>query len=572
MPTEHGVFGSWRIEGDQVRPQHAADATCPAIWDALSAVGRNSLVVDWPGFPALAVSGCWVAPAWFDHGLREGLSDASLSEELAELRLDADSLNPASLLPFVPDLTALAAHPATAQLKAAVARHASVQAAATRLMKRPDWSLLLLRFDLIARLAPTFMAQARPALTDAAGTELWSGVMPAALRLIDLSLARLTELAVEETALLLVSARGTLQGDARPELGAAADAWHSEQGLIGLTGPGIRPGANTWGADITDILPTAMHLLGLRPLEDLPGRCLSEAFDTAPQSLEPAEWAEPSGSLQLPARARPITVSRPIPEIGPPPERSELARELMRCEAMTRLQSADARGARPLLEQLHRDDPDDRRAQLHLARCLFALGEHECAAELARDFLMDGDQEPRAHLILGLIELARRRPDHALMHLFQAEQVSRSSPVVHCRIGESYLLAERPDEARRGFERALALDQRFAPAHDGMARAWLQAGQNEEAVESALAAIDIDYRRASAHFHLGVALARLERYPECISAFNQCLKLNSSRIEAHQWLAELHRRVTGDLLQASRHQAIVDQRQQSADDAIRLTV
>jgi tetratricopeptide (TPR) repeat protein len=572
MPTEHGVYGPWRIEDEKIRPQHAADATCPAIWDALSAVGRNSLVVDWPGFPALAVSGCWVAPAWFDHGFQEGLGDASLSAELAELRLDADSLNPATLLPFVPNVRALAGRPETALLKAALARHASVQAAATRLMKRTDWSLLLLRFDLIARLAPSFMAHSPPALTDGVAAERWSSVRPAALRLVDLSLARLAELAGEETARLLVSARGTLQGEARPVPGAAADAWHSEQGLIGLSGPEIKRGATTWGANITDILPTAMHLLGLKPPEDLPGRCLSETFDTVPQSPGAAESAALSGKPSPLEPAKPVPLTRPVPEIGTPPERPEPARELARREAMARLQSGDAAGALPLLKPLHRNDPKDRRAQLHLARCLFALGEHGRAADLAQDFLIDGDQEPRAHLILGLIELARRRPDHALMHLFRAEQVGRLSPVIHCRIGEAYLLAERPDEARRGFERALALDDRCAPAHDGMARAWLQAGRDEDAVESALAAIEIDYRMASAHFHLGVALARLARYPESVSAFNQCLELDPSRIEAHQWLAELHRRVTGDLLQASRHQAIVDQRQQSADDAIRLTV
>jgi tetratricopeptide (TPR) repeat protein len=552
-PPEHGIHGAWRLDGDQIRPQHAGDSRCPGLWDAVAASGRQSLVIDWPGFPALDVSGAWVAPAWFDHGRLDGLSDAGLASELTDLRLDAASLSPASLLPFVGDLQASARRPGIDLLASAVARHASVQSAATRLMKGGDWSLLLLRYDLISRLTPRFMAHAPPALTQASETEFGAGVIPAALRLIDLSLARLAELAGDETAFLLVSCHGTRRGRQSPPPDSPAAAWQTEQGLIGLIGPGVAAGVRTWGADLTDVLPTALRLLGSAPPGRLPGRCLHEAFEsTAPATESPLDRP----TLE---RAQAVPVIGALPELGAAPERSELAREIDRREAMALLQSGDAAGARPLLERLHQAAPDERRFQLHLARCLFALGESGRAADLARAFLIEGDQEPRAHLILGLIELEQRRPDHALTHFFQAEQTCTDSAVVHSRIGEAYLLAQRPEEARRGFERALAVDDHHAPAHDGMARAWLQEGNDERAVESALAAIELDYRQVSAHFHLGVALARLDRFTESLSAFNQCLALDPDRVEAHQWLAELHRRVTGDMLEAARHQLIADQ-------------
>jgi tetratricopeptide (TPR) repeat protein len=559
LPYEHGVYGQWIVDGDRIRPQHAADGRLPSIWDYLAADQRDSLVVDWPGYPALALSGTWVAPAWLDHGITAGLSDAGLADELAGLRLDPNVLNPASLLPFVDGLPRAARQPEWTLLKAAVARHVSVQSVVTRLMKRDGWSLLLLRYDLLIRLASHFMTCTDPPLTVAAAARSWSGVMPAALGLLDLSLARLAELAGEQTALMLVSARGTPHGARRPSPGEPAEAWHSEQGLIAMKGPGIAEDARTWGAGLTDVLPTALQLLGLSPPESLPGRSLKEAFASE-------TYANEHRACPLPGEpATPTDASGEWPEDGLPPPRAELAREQARHDAMARLQSGDAAGAKPLLEDLHRACPDDRRTQLHLARCLFALGEHDRAAELTRAFLVAGDREPRAHLILGLIELERQRPDHALTHFFQAEQTCPDSPVVHCRIGDAYLLAERPDEARRGFERALDLDEHHAPAHDGMARAWLQAGDNTRAVDAALTAIEIDYRDASAHFHLGVALARLERYGESISAFNQCLAVAPQRIEAHQWLAELHRRVTGDILQASRHQVIADRHRSDGD-------
>jgi Flp pilus assembly protein TadD len=566
LPTKHGVYGPWIVDGDSVRPQHAADGRCPSIWDYLAAAGEDSLIIDWPGYPALSVSGAWVAPAWFDHGISAGLSDAGLARELSELRLDADTLNPASLLPFVRKLPQAARQPEWPLLRAAVARHASVQSAVTRLMKRNDWSLLLLRYDLITRLAPHFMAHAEPPLIDAVEAGLWSGVMSAAVGLLDLSLARLTELTGDRTALMVVSAQGTPQGARRPEPGAPAEAWHSEQGLVAMQGSGIAEGAATWGAGLTDILPTALALLGVSPPEGLPGRCLKEAFTAETRATETRGCPLPDSP------ALPVEADRAQPGPGSPPARSELERERARHEAMARLQTGDAAGARPLLEDLHRAAPDDRRTQLHLARCLFALGELDRAAEMARAFLLAGDREPRAHLILGLVELERQRPDHALTHFFQAEQTCPDSPIVHCRIGDAYLLAQRPDEARRGFERALALDEHHAPAHGGMARAWLQAGDSAQAMDSALTAIEIDYRDVSAHFHLGVALARLERYTESVSAFNQCLGVDPTRIEAHQWLAELHRRVTGDMLQASRHQVIADGHQNDGEQPRRVSL
>lgn len=550
MPPEHGVFGALQRTPAGLIPHHAASGHGAALWDHLAAHDQSSIVVNWPGHPALAVRGCWVGPKWLHLADETALSAPELAPPLAPLRLAPSQLDPATLLPFVRDLKDVGGSAELAWLAAAVAQQVSIQSTATHLMNDRHWALLLLRYPLIEQLAPVFMAHTPPTLAGIGERSPWQRVMPAACRLVELSLARLLELSGPDTVMLLASAKGTFCAERRPAGSAPPEAWFHERGLLALSGPGVQAGARIWGAGLPDVLPTALSLLGLPVPDKLPGRVLREALS--------ADLPVVAGPPARPTRAQPIR--RAVIVAASDDEAAVL--ELERQEAMARLQCNDAAGALPLLEGLLRADPNDLRSRLHLARCLHALGQHERARQMVEVFMMEVDHEPRAHLLLGLIELHARRPEHALAHLFRAEQSSPDSPTIHCRIGEAYLSARRPDEARRAFRRALALEPQSAEAHDGLARTCLQENQDEEAVSAALAAIEQDYRLVSAHFHLGVALARLKRYGECLSAFKQCLALAPDRIETHRWLAELHGRISGDQLQAARHRVEIQRLKQ----------
>jgi predicted AlkP superfamily phosphohydrolase/phosphomutase len=53
---------------------------------------------------------------------------------------------------------------------------------------------------------------------------------------------------------------------------------HHMEGVIGLRGPGVRPGARLEGASLLDPAPTILHYLGLPVPEYMDGRVLAEAF------------------------------------------------------------------------------------------------------------------------------------------------------------------------------------------------------------------------------------------------------------------------------------------------------
>jgi predicted AlkP superfamily phosphohydrolase/phosphomutase len=77
-----------------------------------------------------------------------------------------------------------------------------------------------------------------------------------------------------------------------PAFGPTGD--HRMEGVLIASGPAIRAGASPEGANLLDIAPTILHLLGIPAPSDMDGRVLSEILDP---SLAPSEAsATPSGS------------------------------------------------------------------------------------------------------------------------------------------------------------------------------------------------------------------------------------------------------------------------------------
>ena len=78
---------------------------------------------------------------------------------------------------------------------------------------------------------------------------------------------------------------------------------HRPEGILLLAGPAVRPGATLHGAQIADLAPTLLYLLGVAVPEDLDGRVLTQALDPdlvaahpvryRPQETAPAPVGQP---------------------------------------------------------------------------------------------------------------------------------------------------------------------------------------------------------------------------------------------------------------------------------------
>ena len=74
---------------------------------------------------------------------------------------------------------------------------------------------------------------------------------------------------------------------------------HRFEGVFSLHGPGVKQGATLSGAEIIDVMPTLLHLMGLPVREGLDGKVLLDALEPDFLSREPVSFA--SGSEQRPA-------------------------------------------------------------------------------------------------------------------------------------------------------------------------------------------------------------------------------------------------------------------------------
>lgn len=77
--------------------------------------------------------------------------------------------------------------------------------------------------------------------------------------------------------------------------------WHRSEGILIVTGPGIRPATALAGARILDIAPTILHLLGLAVPLHMDGHVLVDAFDDGYRQSHPVQSAEAMALGRQPA-------------------------------------------------------------------------------------------------------------------------------------------------------------------------------------------------------------------------------------------------------------------------------
>jgi predicted AlkP superfamily phosphohydrolase/phosphomutase len=68
---------------------------------------------------------------------------------------------------------------------------------------------------------------------------------------------------------------------------------HRDDGMLIMSGPGIRPGGRIEGASIIDMAPTILHLMGLPVPTDMDGRVLEGALSAEYMAAYPVQIAEP---------------------------------------------------------------------------------------------------------------------------------------------------------------------------------------------------------------------------------------------------------------------------------------
>ncbi len=578
---KHGIHGF--IEPDPVnggaRPYTSTSRRCKALWNILSQSGLRSNVIGWwASHPAEPIKGNvitnafggvkfdpekgWTAPPGAIHP-KERMA------ELARFKVFPNELTEAHILPFIPDAAKIdqKKDKRLNSFAKVLSDNASVHAVATALMEQEPWDFTAVYYDGIDHFSHAFMAYHPPKLPwiKEEDFNLYKDVVKGAYRFHDMMLERLLELAGPDTTVILCSDHGFESGSQRPRgtprEPAGPAIWHRQYGIFVMAGPGIRQDERIYGASLIDVAPTVLTLLGLPIGEDMDGRPLLEAFDVPPPVETISTWEnvpgdygrhEPDAQLDREQAQELMQQFAALGYIEDPGADQEKTAESADIEAKynvsrTYLWKGRPEQARPLLEEIVRRRPWEDRFLMQLAACYFQEG-YLAQAERVLRAISDADDPdaPATKLLLARIRMAQGDLGGGLAALLAAEAMDSQFPHIYLQLGQAYERLLQLENAKSAYEKAVTLDEDNALAWQGLSSVFRRMGDNQQTVDCALRAVSLLHRLPLSHFNLGVALARSGENERAVLAFETALRFQPQMVNAHRYLATIHKMEGGD--------------------------
>ena len=302
------------------------------------------------------------------------------------------------------------------------------------------------------------------------------------------------------------------------------------------------------------------------------GRPLLEAFESPPRVKTIPSWEKVAGECGMARPGQQLDKEQTnelmqqfaaLGYIEDPSQDKKKAAESADIEAKynvarTHLWKNRPDQAQPLLEDIVRRRPWEDRFLAQLAACYYQSG-YLAQSERVLSAIADGSEPHTAGMTLlwARIKLARGDFGGALEALLAAEAMSPQLPAIYIQIGDTYARLLQWQNARVAYEKAIALDEDNALAFQGLSTVHRRLGDNQQTVDCALRAVSLLHRLPLAHFNLGVALARSGENARGVIAFETALRFQPEMINAHRYLATMHRRDGGNREKAEFHRSEV---------------
>jgi predicted AlkP superfamily phosphohydrolase/phosphomutase/predicted Zn-dependent protease len=562
-PYKHGVLGFAEPipDGTAVRPVSSLSRKTKAIWNILQQNGLRSNVVGWwPSHPAEPIDGVMVSNL-FHQAVgpleqpwpmpRGAVHPDRLEDTLAGLRFHPSELVEEQVLPFVPRAAEID-QDTDRRLSAVMrilAECTSVHAAATWLMEHEPWDFMAVYYDAIDHFCHGFMKYHPPRsrFVPEKDYELFQGVVEAGYRFHDMMLGALLRGAGEDTTLILVSDHGFHADHSRaaiiPDVPAGPAHEHRDFGVFLAAGPGMQADALIHGASLLDVTPTILTLFGLPVGDDMDGRPLLQAFESAPETPSVPSWdtVEGEAGMHTPdERIDPIASREALEQLVElgyierlPANREQAAartaRELRFNLALSYMDADLHMDAVPILRALVDAAPDQHRFGLRLAMCFRALGWSRSLRTLVdtiHERRRDQAEEARRELVEADAEIEKRR-NEARARGEDADDIAS-------------LL---DDEEKRELLRLRQLAS--VPSYDvDFLRGWVAAaeGEHEAAISHLQRAEAAEPLRPGLHIQIGESYLALRRWPEAERTFCKALEIDAENPHAQLGLARCYLR------------------------------
>jgi predicted AlkP superfamily phosphohydrolase/phosphomutase len=326
-PAKHGIADF--ITHDQ-KVQNSALRTAAAYWEILGQLGRTQAVIGWwVTHPATPVRGILVSDflPYFGRGAQP--SDAAIypaeeTHRIDALRVRPEDIDDAWLGRFV-DLQIVAEYGEQADalledLRAILAADESYRRIAAELLAKGGFDVFTVYFRGLDMVCHEYWRYFEPEHSSL-GPDDWrvrmlGGVVPEYHAYVDELIGTVLDLADPAARVVVVSDHGFV-GHRRSRSGLSVGVdMHREDGILVLSGDGIRQRARLDGATVKDVMPTVLGLCGVPLARDLDGHFLVEALEPAAQRWSARLLAEAIDSYEdiVPRDPRGAIVSEEVNE------------------------------------------------------------------------------------------------------------------------------------------------------------------------------------------------------------------------------------------------------------------
>ncbi len=613
-PDKHGVLGFVEVLPDKIGVRNISSASrkVKALWNIFTQQGMTSHVVGWwPSNPAEAIKGTMVSNLYKEANVdttrwkmpAHTIHPDDMKELYGNLRVHPSELTEAHLLPFVPHAREINQKEDERLYRIAknIAEAATIHSAATYILDNEEWDFVAVYLDTLDHFSHGFMNYHPPKMSIVSDRDyyLYKDVIKSAYRFHDMMLDQILRLAGDDATIMLISDHGFHSDHLRPsvlpdEPGAPA-LQHRDHGIFVVKGPGIRANDKVYGASLIDIAPTILSLYGLAIGKDMPGRPLTDIYQSPPKLTYISSWEDVEGYSGMPSghmeEEDPVAAQeglRQLVELGyidDPGENVQESveltiRETKFCLARVYLSTGRSAEAIPILEQLHREMPEESRFGFRLMAAYMQTGLLQKALDLAenqvpviqeamnqlngelyglRDAFESGDKEKKDLVVKKLRRFKNYRKDFVRIDLLRADVLMKMNdpgeaiailkkledflpgqrPVLS-QLGKAYLQTDDLDTAEEYYEKLLKVDPNDHTAYHGLAVISLRKKAFEKAAGQALKSIELNYHYPNAHFHLGMALTRLELFEDAARAFEVCLRLDPGMGKARNQLIDIY--------------------------------
>lgn len=597
-PSKHGIHGFTEVNPHTrtVNPVLSTSRKVKAIWNILSQEGLKAHVVNWfASHPAEKINGVCLTnflsqspKDWDDKWAvpKDSVHPAEKADTFGDLRLHPKELTGDILQMFCPlaheiDQTKDSRLKVLASL---IAEALTVHNFATYILEHEEWDFLAVYYGAIDHFCHAFMHYHPPQMAGVTDQDFrwFKDVVPNAYRLHDRMLARLLQLAGDDTTVIVCSDHGFHSDQLRPTGTPAVPAgpayWHRDQGILMMQGPNIARDQLIHGANLLDITPTILQAMGMPIGRDMDGRPLIEAFENVDRIDTIESWESRAGEYPdgMHSETSEVTSEQAneileqfiaLGYIERPDSDTDKAVAQTRREsrwnlARSHIHAGEIDLAIPILESLVDEMPERRDFTLTLANCLQHYGLADEAEQLILAAMPEREQNDAAMHVLAELALTRGDTESALAYLKNLEALDQEMRAAgaslttnrYLTLGATFAKLRDWSSAIENYRKAIEIDPDLPRAHLGMAQCRLRLRDYAGAVDSALTAVELEHSLGYAHFVLARALLRTEHFSRSIDACHMALKYMPGNDRVHRTLAFAYRRLGRNENQAEMHQ------------------